>query len=261
MITRSELMRITGATRSALEGYDKKGILHPVDKDESDKLLYDDSAVNMVIAIQMLQEFGYSREEIKAFCENDNFDWEKAFDNAIESMREKQKELEGKITIIKCSKMVFRFPVKIQQLLDKVNIESWCNEVPFAEALSKNIKRASEDKYEEGEIEENLNEPLVLLCVMFCFMGYLNSYGPNSPEIRAYVREVYNYCLNTVDEETRNDLNNLDILDNKLKYGEYHEIVKEFFEDKEIMEGMRKEMSADKIEFIRQAFEEFDKNI
>ena len=260
MITRCELMRITGATRSALEGYDKKGILSPSDKDESEKLLYDDSAVNIVAGIQMLQEFGYSREEIKAFCSDDNFDIEKALDNAIKSMREKQRELEGKITIINCTKMVFRFPLKIQQLLDEVKIETWSNEVPYAEALSKSIKRASEDKYEAGEIEEDLNDPLVLLCMMFCLMGYLNSYGPNSPKIRGYVREVYNYCLNSVDEETRNDLNNLDIIDNEAKYEEYHEIVKEFFEDKEMMEGMRKEMSEDKIEFIRQAFEEFDKN-
>ena len=37
MITRSELMRITGAIRSALEGYDKKGILHPVEPKELKK--------------------------------------------------------------------------------------------------------------------------------------------------------------------------------------------------------------------------------
>ena len=260
MITRSELMRITGATRSALEGYDKKGILHPSDKDESDKLLYDDSAVNMVIAIQMLQEVGYSREEIKEFCKSDNFEWEKAFDNAIKSMREKQKELEGKIKIINCTKMVFRFPHKIQQLLDEVKIETWSNEVPYAEALSKSIKRASEDIYEAGEIEEDLNDPVFLLCMMCFLMGYLKSYGTNSPEMKTYVREVYNYCLNSVDEETRNDSNSLDIIDNEAKYEEYYEIVKEFFEDKEMMEGMRKEISEDKIEFIRQAFEEFDKN-
>ena len=54
----SEVCKIVGVTRRTLQEYDKIGLLKPTSKTESGYWLYDDTAIQTLILIQIFVEGG-----------------------------------------------------------------------------------------------------------------------------------------------------------------------------------------------------------
>ena len=61
----SEFSRLTGIKRTALQLYEKKGLLKTVSKTESGYWEYDNESLLRASLITILKESGYTLEEIK----------------------------------------------------------------------------------------------------------------------------------------------------------------------------------------------------
>ena len=64
-MTLKEVCDHKGVTRRAVQGYEKAGLVKPIDKNKYGHLLYDDSAIKKIKEIKKYQDFGFSIKGIK----------------------------------------------------------------------------------------------------------------------------------------------------------------------------------------------------
>ena len=62
-----EVCRLTGASRRAIQGYEKTGLVSPCGKNKQGYLLYDRAIVAKIKRVKLFQERGFSLKEIKGF--------------------------------------------------------------------------------------------------------------------------------------------------------------------------------------------------
>jgi len=93
----SEITKIIGVSRKALQEYDRLGLLHPTAKTEGGYWLYDEEAVQKITKIQMFSLVGYRRSEMKELLDDatDPAKHREIFCDAIEKLKIKRKQLDG----------------------------------------------------------------------------------------------------------------------------------------------------------------------
>ena len=64
-MTLKEVCNHVGVTRRAVQGYEKAGLVKPIDKNKYGHLLYDDNAIEKIREIKQYQGFGFAIKEIK----------------------------------------------------------------------------------------------------------------------------------------------------------------------------------------------------
>ena len=98
----SEFSRITGIKRTALQLYEKKGLLKPASRTESGYWEYDDESLGRASLITILKESGYTLEEIKQILDSgDQFSITETYKACEERLCQKVKKLNGYIRYIK----------------------------------------------------------------------------------------------------------------------------------------------------------------
>lgn len=100
----SEIEKTVGASRKALQEYDKLDMVHPTAKAEGGYWLYDEKAVDRIRTIQLFSMIGYTRKEIKEFLDTvTGFEHpekrKKLYREAIERLKKKKDEIDGLIGI------------------------------------------------------------------------------------------------------------------------------------------------------------------
>ena len=100
----SEIEKTVGASRKALQEYDKLGMVHPTAKTEGGYWLYDEKAVDRIRTIQLFSMIGYTRKEIKEFLDTvTGFEHpekrKELYREAIERLKKKKDEIDGLIGI------------------------------------------------------------------------------------------------------------------------------------------------------------------
>ena len=64
-MTLKKVCNHVGVTRRAVQGYEKAGLVKPIDKNKYGHLLYDDNAIEKIKETKKYQDFGFSIKEIK----------------------------------------------------------------------------------------------------------------------------------------------------------------------------------------------------
>lgn len=105
----SDVEKIIGVSRKALQEYDKMDMIHPTTKTEGGYWLYDEDALMTINVIQMFSMVGYSRKEIKEFLPTvtgfEHFEERKErFEEAIKRLEEKKAQIETLISMAKIMK-------------------------------------------------------------------------------------------------------------------------------------------------------------
>jgi len=100
----SEVTKLVGASRKALQEYDKLGLVSPTTTTEGGYWLYDEDAVDKISTIQLFSMVGYSRKEIKEFIDAvtgfDHMEERQAkYQDAIERLKKKRKQLDSLISV------------------------------------------------------------------------------------------------------------------------------------------------------------------
>ena len=189
----SEFSRLTGIKRTALQLYEKKGLLKPVSITESGYWEYDNESLLRASLITILKESGYTLEEIKQILENgDQFNLIETYKACEEKLHQKVKKLNGYIRYLKNARL---------------NAESGClSELVFkklgiAEALEKagGIKNEM-DQYsmkmemaekELGPIEEPDPEILIELQAIYYISLLQGKEQPDGPVVQETLQRVY----------------------------------------------------------------------
>ena len=128
----SEVCKMVGITRRALQEYDKVGLLHPTEtnnrintitnKEISQLNLYDEEAVGKLFLIQIFVEADYDRKAIKKIFESPTLDLYDEFEHMLDRMEEKRKRIDGFINTLKIMKAnmkaIVRFPESVIQALN-----------------------------------------------------------------------------------------------------------------------------------------------
>lgn len=100
----SEVTKLIGVSRKALQEYDKLGLVSPTATTEGGYWLYDEDAVDKISAIQLFSMVGYTRKEIKEFIDKvTGFDHleerQTRYQDAIERLKKKRTQLDSLITM------------------------------------------------------------------------------------------------------------------------------------------------------------------
>ena len=100
----SEITKLVGVSRKALQEYDKMDLVHPTTTTEGGYWLYDEDSVQKISTIQLFSMVGYTRKEIKEFIDTvtgfDHMEERQArYQDAIERLKRKRAQLDSLISM------------------------------------------------------------------------------------------------------------------------------------------------------------------
>ena len=101
----SELMKLSGLSRKALEGYERLGLLKPERDPDNGYRLYDDRAVSLIALIQMLTAIGYDRKGVKRLLEEQDMTLEEIAGHAEEQLATKIRHYQGLLGLARMLKI------------------------------------------------------------------------------------------------------------------------------------------------------------
>jgi DNA-binding transcriptional MerR regulator len=232
MKTISEVCQLLGITRKTLRGYDDIGLLHPTTTTESGYWLYDDSAIQTLLVIQILIEAGYSRKDIKGLLETPQIDIEKEFDSILETLEAKRKRIDGMINSLKTLRVVTKLPQHVLLALGKADISTMLGNKSFSKTLNENILAAAELS-DEDIIDDELYTPVLYELIA---LGCLKNEDINSPDVKncfaSFSKCVWDLTMQDEDsEEIRRELSDI----SQEEFGQtLTETCQEFLEDEEL---------------------------
>ncbi len=179
----SEVEKITGATRKALQEYDKMDMIHPTAKTEGGYWLYDEDALMTISTVQMFSMVGYSRKEIKEFLPTvtgfDNLEERKErLEEAIKRLEEKKDKIEGLIMMANTMKNVASLSKE-----ELKTMYDYKEDDRIGAQFGKDKMEKIMDNYTklDGDLQEKLNEVLPLMTPYVGKLTLLACYQEESP--------------------------------------------------------------------------------
>ncbi len=103
-----------GVSRKALRTYEKFGLM-PRNQDGQHRN-YDDSDIERIWTIKVLQGMGYTLREIATMAQNDDFDFEASIDQKIQELEQRKVEIEKFLGYAKTIKFTGSFPYRPKEL-------------------------------------------------------------------------------------------------------------------------------------------------
>lgn len=192
----SEVEKITGATRKALQEYDKMDLIHPTTKTEGGYWLYDDDAIMTIDVIQMFIMVGYTRKEIKEFLPTvtgfDHLEERKEkFEEAIKRLEEKKARIELLISMGKIMRDNCSLPKELWQEMHYFRASGNLGEQSGRERLEQIM-----DKFTklDSPFQDKLNEVMPLMNPFVGKLTLLSCYReeePTSDLIQEKVAEAF----------------------------------------------------------------------
>lgn len=178
----SEVCKLTGVTRRALQEYDKIGLLKHTAETDGGYWLYDDHAIETLIFIRIFVEVGYKREEIKRILESTDLDLEAEYNKILSSLEEKKKRIDGMINTVHGYKAMLKLPAPVEKALNKLNLEAICRMTNFSDGFDQKI-------IEIGELSEEDYKQCVSLCSRLMAVGLLKDEDIDSKAVRNCFKE------------------------------------------------------------------------
>ena len=148
----SEVCKLVGVTRRTLQEYDRINLLKPTAKTEGGYWLYDDSAIEKLMAIQIFVEAGYTRKAIKEISDSSTADLKTELDKVSTFLVEKRKRIEGLLNYIEWMKLgVSGLPSAAGYAWSKVDPSTIFRNKSFADYLNLTVNKITElDDHEKG---------------------------------------------------------------------------------------------------------------
>ena len=148
----SEITKIIGVSRKALQEYDRLGLVHPTAKTEGGYWLYDEEAVQKISKIQLFAMVGYKRSEMKELLDvaRDPVKHREIFCDAIEKLKKKREQMDGIILWAETMSLVVGVP-EMEELRTSKQGEAF-EDITMLE----DIKQTTEKLSNVGEKEKEL---------------------------------------------------------------------------------------------------------
>lgn len=95
--TLQEICKTVGVSRRAVQGYEKAGLVSPVDRNKYGHLLYGMEEAEKIAKIKFLQEIRFSIKEIMVLIKGSESELKTALSNQLPLLYEEKEKLEEKI--------------------------------------------------------------------------------------------------------------------------------------------------------------------
>ena len=192
----SDVEKIIGVSRKALQEYDKMDLIHPTKKTEAGYWLYDEDALMTVNVIQMFSMVGYSRKEIKEFLPTvtgfDHLEERKErFQEAIKRLEEKKVQIDGLISMARNMSVVCDMPQEVLQ-----NIHDYKMGGIFWEKSNREEMQKQMDYYskQDEQVQDQMNQVMLVMMPYIGRLMELSCYqeeGSNSDLVQEKVAELF----------------------------------------------------------------------
>lgn len=199
----SDVERIIGVSRKALQEYDKMDMIHPTTKTEGGYWLYDEDALMTINVIQMFIMVGYTRKEIKEFLPTvtgfEHLEERKErFEEAIKRLEEKKAQIDGLISMARGMAAACDMPREVLQQIHDYKMGG-----TFGEQCNKDKLQMQVDFYagQDEQVQEQMNQ---LVPVMMPYIGKLMELScyqnetPTSELVQEKVAEVFEDFKKTI---------------------------------------------------------------
>lgn len=198
----SEVTKLTGVSRRALQEYDKIGLLKPSAKTEAGYWLYDEASVYIISLIQVYTELGYKRKEIKEMLDkqiNDpEYDIENEINKTIKMLEEKKKRINGMINLMHYSKFMNRLPESTLKALIKNPIEKYKN------LNSKEVFNMTVDELQDYEYKDEFEDDDVRLVSMIKYnliaIGSMKNKSPKLVLVQKCINDFYRSFIDVIND-------------------------------------------------------------
>lgn len=194
----SEFSKLTGIKRTALQLYDKKGLLQPIPSSRNGYWEYDEDKIGDALLLIVLQEAGYKLSEIKEYLD-DRSDLNKVLDSAETKIKDRIERLEGCIRYIDLLRTSSENQYLLQPILSKISIDEvlkksggYRNEIdsfiettkPLSdiEALDKENKTDNENDEEDPEFNREMTRLFQAIFLIPLLMDKEPPEGPSAQE-------------------------------------------------------------------------------
>ena len=247
----SEVCKITGVTRRALQEYDRIGLISPTGKTNAGYWLYDDEAVKTIMLIQIFVEAGYERKEIKTVLERPDILDE--IKKTIYKLEAKKKRIDGMINNLNMFISLEKLPLSTITALSNIDLSmlSRVNGVSFRDNLETSISHAASIT-EDQKKEIELYFPSMYL---FLAIGLNVGKDPKSELVQNCVNDLYEYMINLEEiADPEIDWYDEEVLDGMC------EALLEMLNDPEIEETINSQTKDGVVEYIIEAIEIFRDN-
>lgn len=196
----SEVCRLVGVTRRALQGYDEIGLLKHTDETPAGYWLYNEQALNKLVLIRIFVEIGYSRSHIKEILNNPDLDLKKEYSVAIEALQYKKEKIDQMINLLEVNKEILSLPTSVTRPLEKIDVKKVFHNASFSELTKKNMELLSKTAVpNKNEIRQQIRWMVPLMEI-----GYLNGEDPTSPEVQGLIEPFLDAIIELAEEDDEN---------------------------------------------------------
>lgn len=179
----SDVEKIIGVSRKALQEYDKMDLIHPTKKTEAGYWLYDEDALMTVNVIQMFSMVGYSRKEIKEFLPTvigfDHLEERKErFQEAIKRLEEKKVKIDGLISMARGMAITCDMPQEVLQQIHDYKMGGTFWDKSNREQLQKQIDFCAT---QDEQVQEQINQIMPVMSPYIVRLMELSCYQEETP--------------------------------------------------------------------------------
>jgi len=249
----SEVTKLTGVSRRALQEYDRLDLVNPSGKTEAGYWLYDDEAIQRILFVQIFAEVGYERKQIKQMIDNQDFDIEKELKNVVEMLEEKRTKINGMINLAKQWQTLAKMPTPTLRAMGHANISEMYQNQNYSDALRSSINESAKLTDEEL-IDVEKYSPLYyhLLAI-----GFMKAYDPRTKIVQNSIHEFYKFFYEMIEEEENEKFTEEEVYSEEGADAFIEVVTDTFLADPETKELISVQCGEGAIEFIIKALKVF----
>lgn len=213
----SEVCKITGLSRRALQGYDQVGLLSPTAKTEAGYWLYDDEAIKKLIVIKIFTEAGYTREHVKKLLNAPVINLASEYDLLVFALREEQRHIEGIIRTIRLFKIESQLSDSARAALQEIDSLVAYGQRDFSACFGSLVSEASKL---DSELDAHEMEMSMLFWYSLIVVGLVTQRSDENATSNA-VLECFEHFQNMISSFDKDS-------EAKIEEAEYREMFADF---------------------------------
>ena len=190
MKTVHEISELTGLSIRMLQYYDKTGLLKPAAYTEAGYRLYDENSLMRLQQIMLFRELEFPLKVIKTIIDDPDFDKAKSLEAQIELLRLKREQIDKLIGYAELLRKNGGINMDFEAF-DKTKIKEYAEKARETWGNTEAYKEYSEKSKGRTDAENSILARGIM--DIFRDLGRLKDRSPESPEVKAKVKELQDF--------------------------------------------------------------------
>ncbi len=190
MMTVKEVSKLTGVSIRTLQYYDKIGLFHPTEYNQSGYRMYDDTSLERLQQILLFKELQFSLKEIKAILDSSDFDRNRALEQQITLLTMKKEHLEHMILFARGIQIIGGKTMDFS-VFDTRKMDEYARQ---AKEAYKNTAEYKEFEEKRKNCSAKDDQRQMVECMeLFSQFGKIRQQEPSGKEAQKQVKALHNF--------------------------------------------------------------------